>query len=190
MHFEITASLQAGSRQISTAQRKSSLFSEAPRIGAKTLRRGQVLKLSEAEFKASEVAIKRLYDAHAVEVCRVDGDHREDFRKREQDWKASQASRNIPKIAPKKEEVPPPPSAPKAPPAVLVPPPPPEPVKNEAFPTEEELKAAVAMENKETEAQIEKVVEKLGPVDEVPPPPPSVPAASESSEKKSKKGKR
>jgi hypothetical protein len=73
------------------------------------------------------------------------------------------------------------------PPAVIIPPPPPPPPahmpdpmadtvetpvhvppeaippKNEAFPTIEEVKAAVEQENRETEAQIEKVVESIVP---------------------------
>ena len=61
-------------------------------------------------------------------------------------------------------------------PAVLIPPPPPPvtapaPVPtratmNEAFPTKEELEAAVEKENKQTEEQIEKAVERLAPVEE------------------------
>lgn len=80
MHFEISASIQAIHKHLTTAQRNSSLFSEAPRIGVKTLRRGQVLNFSEAEFKAQEVQIKRLFDAGAIEVFMVEGHHRTNLR--------------------------------------------------------------------------------------------------------------
>jgi hypothetical protein len=76
MHFEITAALQA----IHKHQRNSSLFSESPRIGAQTLRRGQVMSLSEKEFAAKEVAIKRLFDAGAIEIFQVDGKDRVNLR--------------------------------------------------------------------------------------------------------------
>ena len=182
MHFEITASLQSLHKPLTTAQRNSSLFSEAPRLAGKTLRRGQVMRMSEAEFRTNEVMAKRLFDAGAIEIVVVDGDHREDLR-------TKGMSKAEPKPAPKAP--PPPPEPPKAETKEeLPPPPPPEMVKNEAFPTPEELVAAVAAENKETEEQIEKVVETaLTPAEEKPAaPPPSAPRPV--TESKGKKGKR
>jgi hypothetical protein len=107
MHFEITASQQTIRKPLTTAQRNSSLFAEAPRLAGKTLRRGQVLRMSAAEFKANEVMAKRLFDAGSIEIVMVDGDHREDFRKKEQDWKAKEAA---PKEEVKKEAPPLPPA--------------------------------------------------------------------------------
>ena len=70
MHYEITSAVKPGVA-LTSAQKNSSLFSEAPRIGTKTLRRGTILKLSDAEFKHHEIRIKRLLDAGAVEVKTV-----------------------------------------------------------------------------------------------------------------------
>lgn len=80
MHFEITASQQAIRQNLTPAQRNSSLFSEAPRIGGRTLRRGQMLKFDESQFKANEVIIKRLFDAGAIEIVHVVGDKRANLR--------------------------------------------------------------------------------------------------------------
>jgi len=73
MHYEITASTQAVRTEMTTAQRKSSLFAEAPRVGAITLRRGQVLKLTPEQFAHRELSLKRLFLAHAIEIFRVEG---------------------------------------------------------------------------------------------------------------------
>jgi len=115
MYFEITASQQTVRKPLTPTQRRSSLFSEAPRIGATTLRRGQVMRLDQDQFKAQESVIKRLFDAGAVEISMVDGDKREDFRQKEQDWKASKAP-VAKKASPPPSAPPPPPSAPRAPP--------------------------------------------------------------------------
>lgn len=80
MHFEITASQQAVRKNLTSAQRNSSLFSESPRIGGRTLRRGQMLKFDESQFKANEVIIKRLFDAGAIEIVHVVGDKRANIR--------------------------------------------------------------------------------------------------------------
>lgn len=229
MHFEITASNQAIRKPLTTAQRNSSLFSEAPRIGGKTLRRGQTIKFDETQFRANEVMLKRLFDAGAVEIVQVDGKSRNDLRKQQvegirgipadqvildesMDFTADEEkSKKELEAAALLDEAkarelaaipPPPPAAPEVP--VEVPPPAPvleeaSPVqtKNEAFPTPEELQAAVVEENKQTDEQIEKAVETLTPVEEVPPPPPSAPEAvkehsgkhESSSKGKGKKGK-
>lgn len=124
MHYEIAAAVQSVGKQLTPAQRSSSLFSEAPRIGSKTLRRGQSTKFSEAEMKASEVIIKRLYDAHAIEIYRVDGDRRVSMR----DQKNSAPAEPPKKVAPPAVITPEaPPVAPPAPPEP--PPAPPEPVQ-------------------------------------------------------------
>lgn len=180
MHYEIEAAVQSVGKQLNPAQRASSNFSEAPRIGSRTLRRGMALKFTEAEMRASEVTIKNLYNAHAIEIYRVDGDSRVSMR----DQMAGKAPVEPKKVAPPAVMVPPPPP-PEAPPAPVLPP---EPVPNEAFPTPEQLKAAVDLENKQTEQQIEQAVEKLAPVEESHPAP-SAPRPA-STEKSSKKGKR
>ena len=114
MHFEITASLQSLHKPLTTAQRNSSLFSEAPRLAGKTLRRGQVMRMSEAEFKTNEVMAKRLFDAGAIEITMVDGDRREDFRTREKLFKQNLSSKEV---SPKE---PPPPPPPPPPPEITV----------------------------------------------------------------------
>lgn len=156
MHFEITASQQSVRKPMSTAQRNSSLFSEAPRIGATTLRRGQVLKYDETQMKQHEVMIKRLFDAGAIEIAQVDGDRRRDFRTEEETMKLS---KEAPKEAPKKEEPkkaappPPPASAPKPPPSAPKAAPPPEPIPEpvKMEPAPEEI---VAAPEKATEAPV------------------------------------
>lgn len=80
MHFEITASQQAVRKNLTSAQRNSSLYSESPRIGGQTLRRGQMLKFDESQFKANQVIIKRLFDAGAIEIVHVVGDKRANLR--------------------------------------------------------------------------------------------------------------
>ncbi len=180
MHYEIEAAVQAVGKQLNPAQRASSHFSEAPRIGHKTLRRGMALRFTEEEMKASELTIKKLYNAHAIEIYRVDGDSRVSMR----DQMAGKAPEPKKKEAPPAVMVPPPPPAP----VVTAPVMPPEPVGNDAFPTPEQLQAAVEMENKQTESQIEQAVEKLAPVEESHPAP-SAPRPAPT-EKSSKKGKR
>lgn len=133
MHFEITASLQSLHKQLTPAQRNSSLFSESPRLAGKTLRRGQVMRLSEAEFKANEVMAKRLFDAGAIDIVMVDGANREDLR--------TKKSVKVESKEPEKAPPPPPPSAPKVEVKEEVPPPPPEPAPEptkELEPAEEE----------------------------------------------------
>jgi len=193
MHFEITASQQAIRKPLTTAQRKSSLFAEAPRIAGQTLRRGQVLRFDEAKFKANEVMLKRLFDAGAIEIAQIDGGLRKNLRDEDRTMAdaVADAKYAVKKAKSLKEDEIklPPPSAPKAAPVIELPATPAtEPVKNEAFPTPEELQAAVATENKQTEEQIEQAVSKLTPVEEAPPPPPSAPAPVESS--KGKKGRK
>jgi hypothetical protein len=173
MHYEITASQQAVRKPLTSAQRNSSLFSEAPRIGAVTLRRGQVLKFDSDQMKHHEVMLKRLFDAGAIEISQVDGDRRRDFRTEEVKMKRVEE--------PKKEAPPPPPSAPKPPPSapkVIIPPPAPEPVKEAPEETPEEVVTPKA----------EEVVAAV----EAPVPPPSAPSApvSSSESSKGKKGKR
>jgi hypothetical protein len=70
MHFEITSSIKPG-KQLTPAQKNSSLFTEAPRIGTKTIRRGQTIVLSKEEFQFHEVVIKRLVLAGAIDIKTV-----------------------------------------------------------------------------------------------------------------------
>ena len=199
MHFEITASLQSLHKQLTPAQRNSSLFSEAPRLAGKTLRRGQVMRLSEAEFKTNEVMAKRLFDAGAIDIVMVDGDHREDLRtKKSVKGKIPEERRGeIPpealkvgadsireaedaRILEELRKESPPPSAPKVEVKAEVPPPSPEPSPEpakELEPAEEEK--VVLDAPKEPEAAPEPV----------PAPPPSAPAPVVT-ESKGKKGKR
>lgn len=71
MHYEITASQQAIRQNLTSAQRNSSLFSESPRIGGRTLRRGQTLKFDKAQFETNLVIIQRLIKAGAIQVVAV-----------------------------------------------------------------------------------------------------------------------
>jgi len=178
MHFEITASQQAVRKPLTTAQRNSSLFSEAPRIGATTLRRGQVLKFDESQMKQHEVMLKRLFDAGAIEIVRVDGKVREDFRALEKDREEERVVMNDVRRelqAEGKEEPPaPPPSAPKAAPVVVEPPPAPEPVPEAVVPAP----VVVAPEPAPVQEEAAKESEKA---------PEASPAISEN---KGKKGKR
>jgi hypothetical protein len=74
MHYEITASQQAIRKNLSTTQRMSSLYSDSPRIGTVTLRRGQVLRLSVAEHKYHQAHLDRLIAAGAITVVAVNDD--------------------------------------------------------------------------------------------------------------------
>lgn len=87
MHFEIRRALCPG-KQLTPAQRTSSVFAEEPRIGARTLRRGlPPLKLNEAQFAASLPQIKKLFLAGAIEISAVNhGDH-SDLREAIAAWK-------------------------------------------------------------------------------------------------------
>lgn len=80
MHYEITASQQAIRQNLTSAQRNSSLFSESPRIGGRTLRRGQTLKFDASQYEVSKVIIERLHKAGAIEVFMVVGDKRANLR--------------------------------------------------------------------------------------------------------------
>ena len=72
MHFEITHGVKAG-KQLTAAQRNSSLFSEEPRIGAQTLRRGSPpLKLSREQVVTLASQLKRLFLAGAIEITGFD----------------------------------------------------------------------------------------------------------------------
>lgn len=80
MHYEITASLQTINKHLTSAQRNSSLFSEAPRIGGVTLRRGQVLKFNQDQMRHNDVMLRRLFDAGAIEIFQVTDTRRIDLR--------------------------------------------------------------------------------------------------------------
>lgn len=204
MHFEITASLSAIRKNLTKAQRNSSLFAEAPRVAGKTLRRGVTMKLEPEQFKTQEVMLKRLFDAGAIEIAQVDGERRRNFREEEENMGNVQAE--LKRAA--ESDAPPTPPKPSAPlPAVIaLPPPPPEPVveapaapatpmEEAGFVSPEKLVAAVDAENKQTEEQIEKAVASISPSEEVTPavptPAPSQPSQPAHSEKpSSKKGRR
>jgi hypothetical protein len=71
MHFEISLAMKPG-KQLTATQKHHPYFSEAPKIGARVLRRGVPIKLSEKEFKLNEVALKRLFESESIEIVRVD----------------------------------------------------------------------------------------------------------------------
>lgn len=80
MHFEISRAVRAG-KNLTTAQKTSSLFAEEPRIGAKTLRRGlPSVTLSEQEFNGSLLQIKQLFKAGAIEIKAVHNGVSQDLR--------------------------------------------------------------------------------------------------------------
>jgi hypothetical protein len=72
MHFEITPAMTAVRKALTPTQRTSSRFSEAPRIGAKTLRRGQKLVLKVEDLtKPVVLQLRRLFTAGAIEIHQV-----------------------------------------------------------------------------------------------------------------------
>ena len=72
--LHITAAVTAVRKEYTTAQKKHSHFSEAPRIGAFTLRRGSILKLTERQAEKHRVRLETLFDAHAIDIKFVDPD--------------------------------------------------------------------------------------------------------------------
>lgn len=77
MHWIIKPAVTAIRTNPTPQQKNSSLFSEAPVVAGKTLRRGQSIVLDEAGMKLHENHLKRLLDAHAIVVTRVDSDGKE-----------------------------------------------------------------------------------------------------------------
>lgn len=71
MHYEVTSALKPG-QQLTARQRTSSYFTDAPRVGTHTIRRGQVLRLSSEQFKASKGDLKKLLLGHSIEIFQVD----------------------------------------------------------------------------------------------------------------------
>jgi hypothetical protein len=72
--LHITPAVTAVRKEYTSAQKKHSHFSEVPRIGATTLRRGQVLKLTERQAEKHRVRLETLFDAHAIDIKFVDAD--------------------------------------------------------------------------------------------------------------------
>lgn len=70
-HYEVRSAIHPG-KQLTPAQRTSSRFEEAPRIGSIVLRRGKILKLSEAEMYAQHAALKRHLMSGSIELVEVD----------------------------------------------------------------------------------------------------------------------
>lgn len=73
-YYVIEPALKATRQNLTMAQRNSSMFSEAPRIMGKTLRRGSKLLLSDAQMNQNALHIGRLYKAHAIEISEVQED--------------------------------------------------------------------------------------------------------------------
>lgn len=76
MHYEVTSALKPG-QQLTGKQRTSPYFTDSPRIGVHTIRRGQVLRLSEAQFQASKADIRKLLRGEAIELYVVNGEFRD-----------------------------------------------------------------------------------------------------------------
>lgn len=70
-HYVVTPALTAVRKGLNMIQRKSSFFSEAPRVMGKPMRRGARLVLTEAEMKMNALHIGRLHKNHAIEIHRV-----------------------------------------------------------------------------------------------------------------------
>ena len=66
--YTITSAVNAIGKQLNLAQRSSSLFSEAPVIGGKILRRGVSIVLEEAQYVFLKSRIDALVKAGAVTV--------------------------------------------------------------------------------------------------------------------------
>lgn len=72
--YEIKSAVGAIRQQLTVAQRTSSLFSEAPQIGGKILRRGVSLILEEAQYLFLKSKIDAMVKAGAVTVTVVGED--------------------------------------------------------------------------------------------------------------------
>ena len=70
MHYEIEASIYS-TKPLSTVQRSSPFFTDCPTIGHHTIRSREPLKFSVKEMKQHEKDLKRLYEAHAIEIYEV-----------------------------------------------------------------------------------------------------------------------
>lgn len=70
--FVVTGAMTAVRKHLNTKQRTSSYFNEAPVVLGKTLRRGAKVKLTSTQMKLNEIPLKRLFEAHAIEIYRVD----------------------------------------------------------------------------------------------------------------------
>ena len=114
MHFEISAAQQTLYKPLTTVQRNSSLFSEAPRVAGKTLRRGQVLRLDKEAFRAAEVEIRRLEKAGSIVVHQVGEEKKVQEVKVEPEKVAPPAPPMVPQLLPPQSVVVPHP-APAAP---------------------------------------------------------------------------
>jgi hypothetical protein len=66
--YGISAAITALGKQLNVAQRTSSLFSEAPVIAGKVLRRGTEIFLNEAQYIAQKTKINTLLDAGAIKI--------------------------------------------------------------------------------------------------------------------------
>jgi len=66
--FKIKSALSSLNKQLSAAQRSSSLFSEAPVIAGKILRRGAEIVLTEAQYLSQKAKIEMSLKAGAITV--------------------------------------------------------------------------------------------------------------------------
>lgn len=148
MHFIVKPAVTQRRAELTPAQRGSSLFSEAPTVLGRILRRGQSMTITEEQMKLNESQLKRLFDAHAIDIFRVEGGKEISLRddKKAQDKMLEDVRQEL-----KKEEAPPP-----EPPKAEEPPPPapeepaaaPEPEKAPEVKAEDPVPVADAVEVK------------------------------------------
>ena len=75
MHYMISSAMKPG-KVLTTRQKNHPFFSEAPRIGAKVVRHNHPLRLTKEQFKLSELTIKRLFDAQAIDITEIETDEK------------------------------------------------------------------------------------------------------------------
>jgi hypothetical protein len=100
MHYEIVSALKPG-KTLTPAQRASG-FSECPRIGSVTLRRGVGLIANVEFLKAHKLRIEHLLSSESIEVLKVEGITRVPmtldaiFKAEEERKKAEEAKKKVP----------------------------------------------------------------------------------------------
>jgi hypothetical protein len=72
MHYEIIASIHSIPNQLNVTQRTSPFFTDCPVIGAHSLRDRNPLKLDEKGWQRHQKDLRRLFEAHAIEIFEVD----------------------------------------------------------------------------------------------------------------------
>jgi hypothetical protein len=106
-HYVVEAALQTVRKSLNSHQRNSSMFSEAPRVGGKTLRRGVKLALNETQMKVMDLQLRRLHKAHAIEIYKVDEDGKQTNVRDVPDMSDAEAVLDGPETPPSGTELPP-----------------------------------------------------------------------------------